>query len=150
MKNRHTERGATLPETVIVMGVVLALLVGIVDFGEAVYSYTFVTNAAREGARWAMVRGENSCAYSSNTLTSCNASQTTVQTYVKNLFTGPMNPANATVTASWPNCTVAANGAVNAPGCTIEVTVAYDFAVLPFLTHATIPLTSTSQMVISQ
>jgi Flp pilus assembly protein TadG len=99
MMRLQSVRGATMPETVIVMGILLALLLGITDFSEAIYAYSSVTNAARQGARWAMVRGEDSCAYSYNTLDSCDASQSAVQSHVKSLFIGVINPANATVTA---------------------------------------------------
>lgn len=142
------ERGASLPETAIVMAVLLALLFGIADFARAIYTYSFVSNVAREGARWAIVRGAESCTYSNNTLASCNASQTTIQAYVKGLFGGPANPADATVSVSWPPCLVPAGG--NAPGCTVAVNVQYNFAFLPFVSHLTIPMSSTSQMVISQ
>lgn len=150
MKARNRERGATLPETAIVMSLLLVLLFGIMDFGRAVYVYSFIANAAREGARWAIVRGQNSCANSNNTVPSCDASQSAVQNYVKGLFIGPANSADATITATWPTCTVAQNGAPNASGCIVEVSVAYNFSFLPFVSHIVIPMASTSQMVISQ
>ena len=59
MKPKHGERGASLVETVIVMGVLLALMFGIIDFGRALYTYSFVAQLARQGARWAIVRGAN-------------------------------------------------------------------------------------------
>lgn len=124
----------------------LAVLFGIIDFGRALYTYSFVTSAAREGARWAMVRGSESCAWSSNTLPGCNATQASVQSYVKGLFGGATNPANATVTPTWPSC----SGTTNAPGCTVAVNVVYNFQfMLPFM-PLTIPISSSSKMVISQ
>jgi Flp pilus assembly protein TadG len=150
MIGRFWVRGSSLPETALVMSILLALLFAIIDFALAVYVYSSITNVARQGARWAMVRGADSCAYSNDTLASCDASESTVQSYVQSLLIGPANPANATVTATWPSCTVVRNGAVNAPGCIVEVSVAYSFKLLPFVSHLSIPMSSSSQMVISQ
>ena len=46
MMPRVRERGSTLPETVIVMSVLLAVMFGIIDFGRALYTYGFVTRRA--------------------------------------------------------------------------------------------------------
>jgi Flp pilus assembly protein TadG len=141
---RNRERGASLPETAIVMGVVLALLFGIVDFGRAMYTYAFVAQLAREGARWAIVRGAQ-CTQ----LDHCNASSSDVQTYVQSLSEGATNANGITVTAIWPTCPPGLSG--KQPGCTVNVNVAYKFAfIAPFVSHLTMPMSSTSQMVISQ
>ena len=52
---RHQgERGASLVETALILTfVLLPLLVGMVDLGAAFYSYIAITNASREGARYA-------------------------------------------------------------------------------------------------
>jgi Flp pilus assembly protein TadG len=141
---RNGERGASLPETAIVMGVVLALLFGIVDFGRAMYTYAFVAQLAREGARWAIVRGAQ-CTQ----LDHCNASSSDVQTYVQSLSEGATNANGITASATWPTCPAGLSG--NQPGCTVNVNVRYTFAfIAPFVSHLTMPMSSTSQMVISQ
>lgn len=53
--NRRTQRGQTLAEFAIAFPVFLLLLFGLVDVGRAVYAYSGITNAAREGARLAIV-----------------------------------------------------------------------------------------------
>lgn len=149
MTNRHRERGSSLPETAIVMAVVLALLFGIVDFGRALYTYSFVTQLARQGARWMIVRGSQSC---SGPIDNCGAQSSALQTYVRSLNVGATNPSNMTATATFPTCTASTgNGGANGPGCVVAVTVTYPFTfIAPFVSKATINMSSTSQMVISQ
>ena len=55
--SRALRRGSGLIEFVLASSIFLAFLFGIIDFCRAVYAYQFVTYAARAGARWAMVRG---------------------------------------------------------------------------------------------
>lgn len=47
------ERGANLVEMALSITLLLLLLAGAIDFGRAFYSYIAVTNASREGARYA-------------------------------------------------------------------------------------------------
>ena len=99
MKAKHGQRGASLVETVIVMGVLLALMFGIIDFGRALYTYSFVAQLARQGARWAIVRGANCTVLLP---TPCaNAGQSAVQTYVRSLSEGATDPNLIVVTADW-------------------------------------------------
>ena len=153
MRRRHRERGASLPETAIVMSVLLALTFGIIDFGRAMYTYGFVAQLAREGTRWAAVHGSTSCTNSmvngTSTLADCNATAAQIQSYVQSLSQGATIASNITVPAPVYSCP--AGGSVNAPGCTVSLTVNYPFTfVLPYLPKAGIPMASTSQMVISQ
>lgn len=145
--HRHGERGASLGETAIAMTVILVLLVGIIDFGRAIYAYGFVGTVAREGARWAIVRGSR-CTVADH----CNASSSDISNYVLSLNEGA-TPSNMKVTTTWPTCAVSGvPGAVgNGPGCVVSVNVTYTFAfLLPWMGAASIPMSSTSQMVISE
>lgn len=144
---RHSERGASLAETAIAMTVVLVFLVGIIDFGRAIYAYGFVGTVAREGARWAIVRGSH-C----KVVDHCDASSSDISNYVLSLNEGA-TPATMKVTATWPTCTVSGvGGAVaNGPGCAVAVNVTYGFNfLLPWMGAASIPMSSTSQMIIAQ
>jgi Flp pilus assembly protein TadG len=145
MRAQHRERGASLPETAIVIGVLLALFFGIMDFGKAMYTYAFIAQIAREGARWAIVRGSQ-CTL----LDDCNATSSQVQSYVRSLSEGLTNPSNITVTATPGTCPPGSSG--NAPGCQISVNVTYPYklTLIPFLASTTINMSSSSQMVISQ
>lgn len=125
-------------ESAIVMAVLLAIMFGIIDFGRALYTYSFVANAAREGARWAIVRGAN-CAE----LDHCPAQQgsTDIQPYVQSLSEGATNPSNISANLNFPNG--------NGRGAVAEVTVSYPFKfMLPFM-PSSFTMQSTSEMVIS-
>jgi Flp pilus assembly protein TadG len=50
-----TSRGQTLVEFALVIPLVLLLFMGVFDFGRAIYSYNTISNAARDGARKAIV-----------------------------------------------------------------------------------------------
>ena len=50
---RADERGANLVEMVLVTLLLLLLVMGVADFGRAFNNYIIITNAAREGARYA-------------------------------------------------------------------------------------------------
>ncbi len=144
MRVRRRERGSGLPETAVVMMILTSLIFGIFEFGRAMYTYAFVAQIARQGARWAMVRGSQ-CTL----LDHCNAQSSDVQTYVRSLSEGATNPNNINVTTTWPSCPPGLSG--NAPGCTVSVNVSYSFPfIAPFVQKVAINMSSTSQMVISQ
>ena len=154
--NRHHQRGASLPESAIVIAVVLALVFGIIDFGRYMYTYAFVASSARQGARWAMVRGSLSCT-NAPSLPHCNASPSDIQTYVQGLSVGLTDPTKITTPQSsstvWPGCTpLAGSGSPNnGPGCIVAVQVNYPFKfILPYLPGPTYNMTSTSKMIITQ
>lgn len=48
-------RGQTLAEFALVLPVLLLVMMGILDFGRAVFAYNTLSNAARDGARVAIV-----------------------------------------------------------------------------------------------
>jgi Flp pilus assembly protein TadG len=141
------ERGSSLPETAIVIAVLLAIIFGVVDFGRAMYTYAFVAQIAREGARWAIVRGSQ-C----NLIDHCNAKASDVQTYVQSLSEGATTAASISAAPTWNLSTCPPGSAVsNAPGCTVSVTVTYPFQFLYLPENlGTITMSSTSKMVISQ
>jgi Flp pilus assembly protein TadG len=58
-RSRNRSRGQALVETALVLPVFLALLLGIVDMGRAVWATTSLASAAREAARFAIVHGGN-------------------------------------------------------------------------------------------
>jgi hypothetical protein len=56
--------GQSLVEFALVLPIFLAILIGMVDIGRAVWANNAVANAAREAARWAVVHGgtpDNEC-----------------------------------------------------------------------------------------
>lgn len=53
IRKGHGERGANLVEFALVLPLLILLLVGVADFGRAFNNYMIITNASREGARYA-------------------------------------------------------------------------------------------------
>ena len=56
----RNEQGAELIEFALVSLLLLTLLFGIMEFGRAIWIYNTVAHVAREGARFAIVRGAES------------------------------------------------------------------------------------------
>src|SRR5262245_63982542 len=59
---RRRSRAQALVEFALVSPIFFLLLFGIIDFGRYVYYVQILNNAAREGARYAIVHGGNSLA----------------------------------------------------------------------------------------
>jgi Flp pilus assembly protein TadG len=55
LRDRRQRRGQTLVEFALILPIFLLVLIGIFDFGRAVYSYNTISNAAREAVRLAIV-----------------------------------------------------------------------------------------------
>lgn len=160
---KHRERGTTLPETAIVVAVLLALVFGIIEFGRAVYTYGLVADMARKGARWAIVRG-NLCTKLGDPIKypsppyspsyGCPAANQDVVAYVQGLSEGATNPAAITVVPNWPGTgiTCTPTNGFNSSGCPVTVTVKYPFSfIAPYMPGIpTIMMSSTSTMIISQ
>lgn len=62
MKREHKERGATIAEAAVTSLVLFSLLFAILGFGRAFNIYQVVTDAAREGARYAVAPDPNAAA----------------------------------------------------------------------------------------
>jgi Flp pilus assembly protein TadG len=163
-----SEEGSSLVEFALIFLVMMAMMLGIIDFCRAVYVYHFVSNAAREATRYAAVRGstctgDGSCTDDGNCTNYATA--TCVPTYVDSIAPpgidtgskGCGGSACLTTTPTWP---VQANGptvcstTANAPGCTVKVTVSYSFSFIfpivykPFSSTGTLALSSSSEMII--
>ncbi len=162
------EQGSSLVEFALIFLVMMAMMLGIIDFCRAAYAYHFVSNAAREATRYAAVRGstctgDGSCANDGN----CTnyATVTCVPTYVDSIAppgidassTGCGGSACLTTTASWTplaNSPAVCSTTNNAPGCTVKVIVSYNFNFIfplvyrAFSSTGTLTLSSTSEMII--
>ena len=128
----------------------LLMTFGIIDGGRLVFTYHEVSNAAREGARYAVANGTEA--------TTPVTTSAQVLTDVEATSTG-LDPTDLTVTAAWPgvlaappDCTTSTNGnpgTIN-PGCPVSVTVTYQFYPAIGMVFGTGPitLTATSTMII--
>lgn len=161
----RSERGSALVETALGMTIFLAVFFGVIQFSFALYAYNWVSEAAREGSRWAIVRG--STCYSDLGSTFCDktgASSSEITSYVKGLGYPGLTPSNISVSTSWytaatssPSSTTpqswssCSGSGCNTPGNQVQVTVSYSFPLgIPFWKTKTLNLSSSSQMVIVQ
>lgn len=159
LRRASGSEGAAIVEFAISASILFVLIIGIMYMCLALFAYEYVNEAARETARWAMVRGSQSC---SNTpgLSKCGADQADIQDFVKGLGYPTIISSNITVTVTWLSAsgtqptTWSACGtglACRAPGNAVQVTVKYVFPfITPFLSNAPPTLQSTSQVVVSQ
>ena len=111
--SRSRRRGATIVQTALVLNVCLMFLLGLFDFSRVIMMRQLVTNAAREGCRYAVV----------NTSTATTAQ---VQAYVTNYLCGQQinslvinvyeaNPTTGANIGTWTNA-----GLSNSIGCVAD------------------------------
>ena len=151
LSHRRGARGQAQIEILVSLIVFITMLLAVIQMGLAAYSYHFISEAAREGARWAMVRGSACTSFT----TACPAAATDIQNYVTGLGYPGITASAMTVTASWCGPTSstppACSTGTNAPGQIVRVAVQYKFPVgIPFVPTSTITMNAMSQMVISQ
>jgi Flp pilus assembly protein TadG len=153
------ERGSAIMETALSMLVLLSVIFGLFELSLAAYSFHFVSNAAREGARYAMVRGSTAgAACATYNTTYCNASGANITSYVQSIALPAISTSSTvmTVNTAWTaftggNTCPASPAPCNSPGNLVTVTVTYNFPLsIPFIPAANIPMTSHSAMIISQ
>ena len=156
------DQGAAIVEMALVSSLLCAMLIGIFQISMTLYSYEFVTEAARDAARWAIVRGSQ-CSTNTKSLDHCGASSTDIQNYVNSL--GFPYAGSLTASATWCNVSVnakgqtvwttppctGANAGTNDPGNIVSVVVSISLPLnVPFLKKIPMTMTSTSNMTISQ
>ena len=135
-RRRPRSRGQSLVEFALVLPIFLLILCAIMDFGFLLYSRITVINAAREGARVAMTMAEDQ-----------NGIGGAVSDRVSAAAGGL---AVSTTTCRVPKAGGSCGGFGGAEaGDSVRVTVSYDHRVFfPLLFGATIPMSSTVQMVL--
>ena len=120
-------RGATIVEFALASTLFLTVTFGTIEFGRMILDYNVVSNAAREGVRYAAVRGSRS---------GRAASATDVAAYVASKSGGRLSPSNVTVT--WPTD--------NAPGSVVQVQVRYGFTpIVTLLRRTAVNLSTTTE-----
>ena len=107
--------GAALVEAAFVLPLLLFVSVAIIEFGRAFQTWQIVTNAAREGARVAVLPGMND-----------DAIRTRVQDYMN---MGISSPGSATITIN-RTTTVSIGGAATASASKVQVDYPFTFIVL--------------------
>jgi Flp pilus assembly protein TadG len=114
-KLARTERGAALLETAITMPLLLLVVVGIFEFGRAYQTWQVLTNAAREGARIAVLPNSTT-----------GTVQARVLTYMQ--YGQLPNAAAASINVN-PNATIP-YGAGTATASIVTVSYPFNFIVL--------------------
>jgi Flp pilus assembly protein TadG len=128
--------GQALVEFALCTVLLLAVIFAVVEFGRLMLVYTTIGNAARIGARYAIVHDGDS----TGTTTAVNGF----------LRVGTVNTSNSTVSVSLPGYPDGSSVGCTLPGCLVTVTVAYPYD--PLMTYfrlGTINFTSSSQGVIT-
>ncbi len=141
--------------------ILIPMLFGLIEFSLAFYTYNFVSDAAREATRYAIVRGSTSCTNTPSLADACPSPGVTsagIQSYVRTLRYPGLTASNLTATSTWLKASTSAptTWAVCATPCTqpgneVTVVVKYNFPIaIPFWRAANISLGSSSSMVIAQ
>ena len=148
VRRLRQEDGAQLVEFALVLPLLLLVVLGIAEFGFIFQRYEVVTNAAREGARMAVLPGYN-------TVPAQDAIRARVRGYIQ---AGRVPISGGTPPASIVNVTIADDTVVVGGGLPavsirrVTVTYTHSYMFLPRMaswfgvTYTTIPLTAVSEM----
>jgi Flp pilus assembly protein TadG len=149
-RRRQVRRGATAVEFAIIALTFLYLILGIIDMGIAVMQYNSVAEAARTGARQAIVHGntaQGDSLYPRKTTTWGPTSVTTtgndgseISNAIRPYF-GGMDATKVTITLTWPNSTNSQDDPV-----TCKVSTTYMPMTTAIFGKLTINLSSSSTM----
>lgn len=153
---RDDDSGSGVLEFALAAIVLLTIIFGVMDASRAMYADHYVSNAAREATRYAMVRGQDfsgtACATAASY--SCMATSADITNFVNSITPLGFTANNLSVASSWSG--TALNGSVctasnPAQGCVVNVQVSYTFNfVLPFLPKNSMVLSSTSGVTVLQ
>jgi len=142
------EESGTLVKFALSSVVMLGVIFGVIQLSLALYTYNYLSDAAREGARYAIVRGSTSCKVvgkTTSTISDCNDTNGTgIVSYVQSLAYPGIDWSKCTtpcVTVSWPS--------TNDRGNLVTVKVVYPYTLnVPFVNRHSFSLSSSSAMVI--
>jgi len=109
------DSGQAMVESALVFGLFLTMLIGMLEIGRAVWVYETLTQAARAGARFAMMHGARNPHGGESTPVSA------VEAMVESASPG-LDPDDLTVTVTWtPDAE---------PGSTVEVQASYPMTLI--------------------
>lgn len=139
---RRTQQGITTVEIAVSLLLILTLILVSIDGARLIFAYSSVSNAAREGVRFATVRGTEAGQDSNRPSGDAPATSAQIENLLETTY-APHIPIR--VTTEWPPAP--GGGQNKSAGAVLEVTVESDFVpVVPFLNPITV--SSTSRMVI--
>ena len=109
----RSAKGQSLVEFALVLGVLILMLMGIFDFGRAVYAYNVIANCAWEGARYGIIKPMDTAG---------------IEDAARARAVG-LDPSELTVNISYPDGS-------SSSGSRLQVQVTYNFrAVTPLITN---------------
>lgn len=145
------ECGADLVEFSLSAVLLLLVIFGIIDCSRAVYVNHYLAQAARDGVRYAMVRGSSwSSTCSTTTSSGCVATSSNVSSFVASQAAPGVSSSFMTVTTTWPGTNAggsscSSSSVNNAQGCVVNVQVQYSYQfVMPFLPKNALTMSSTA------
>ena len=146
-RRRRRGRGQALVEFALVAPIFFLILFSIIEFGRYVFTVQILNEAAREGARYAIVHGSQALCPSGpmpgvTVPNPCDPSGQRVIDVVTRNAAGVAGTAPIVVTVTWP--------IDNARGHTVSVSVSYQFQTLvPVVPLPPIQVTGASTLVVN-
>lgn len=129
-------RGQALVEFALCIVLLLAIVFAVIEFGRLMLVYTTIGNAARIGARYAIVHEGDSA-----------GTQTVVNGFLR---VGTVNTSSSTVAVSLPGYPDGSSVGCTKPGCLVKVTVTYPYdPLLRYFSLGSINFTSSSEGVVT-
>jgi Flp pilus assembly protein TadG len=163
------EQGTALVEFAITITMLMGLTVSVIGFALGMYCYHFVSSAAHESVRFAVVRGytwskdaPDNCSTSAppnfTMPYDCTASGSDIQNYVQSRATVAINSSKVTIDTTsshiWPGQTPSGSTApcaiANSQRCLVKVKVSYTFSFFGIQKLSDLTMNATSQGVILQ
>lgn len=139
------EHGAEVVEMALTIPILVGLMFGLMTVCLALYSRAYISELAREGSRYAALRG-STCTTSAG---SCTATPADISTYVTQTI-GLPNLGGGTVTVDTTTADMFPDGDQVAPH-RVQVKVTYVFPYkIPFVTSSNLTMSSTSVIPIVQ
>jgi hypothetical protein len=127
-----------MAEMALVMVALLSLMFGIIDFGRALYTYTWMTDVAQRAVRWGIVRGQN-CTLLDHCNVGINANSGYAPNWVISQDAGIVDPTKLQI-----SCDYAGQGV---PGTLMVCYVVYPFTfMLPFMPNAGVGFRTAARM----
>lgn len=147
------QSGQTLIEFAITISVLLTAVFTLIELCLVFYTWSTISECAREGTRYAIVRGSTCVtAGTSGAGASCTASASAINSYVSSL--GYPNAGGGTMTVSTTyssDGTTFSTSGNNAPNNIVRVSITYPFPIrLPLVPKNALTLRAQSQMTILQ
>ena len=139
----HRRKGMSMVEAVLATTALLTLCLGTIDLGMAVFRQHALTEAARQGARQAVVHGSLAKSPWGTATYSAAANDTDAKAQAIAPYLVGMDPSAVTVTMTWPDGS-------NASEKNVRVKLDYTWTpLLSFIFNQSVPLTASSQMQIA-